>query len=364
MGIIRLLLAFAVLSHHAPLMDGELLPGVVSVRLFFVVSGFYMSLILEERYARGGLWLFYSNRLLRLLPAYLVVAALSLALVLALDAHSFMSRDDVLGAWAIAPLAFAGLALSNLTLMGQDLLFLLDFSESFSPVWSPCQECPVLGFWMSLVPQAWSVSLELWFYLLAPFLVRLRAPALLGLGAASLALHTALGMGGADGANTAHHLFPAQLHLFLLGVLSQRLGRWGALSSLPRGWGLAALGALCALVFGYRFMADPWRFPLAALAFAGGMPLVFGALKDAAWDRGLGELSYPFYLVQFLVLGALEHAAPELGAVGVVALVLAAAVGLYLLVDRPVTGWRWRRLAAASAPAGVGTATAVPQAAG
>ena len=54
MGIIRILLAFAVLSHHTVVLDQELLPGTVSVRLFFILSGFYMSLILDGDYRGRG----------------------------------------------------------------------------------------------------------------------------------------------------------------------------------------------------------------------------------------------------------------------------------------------------------------------
>jgi len=46
-------------------MDGD------AVEAFFIVSGFYMSLILTQKYGDKGLWLFYSNRLLRLYPLYL-----------------------------------------------------------------------------------------------------------------------------------------------------------------------------------------------------------------------------------------------------------------------------------------------------
>ena len=58
---------------------------------------------------------------------------------------------------------------------------------------------------------------------------------------------------------------------------------------------------------GYRFMADPWRFPLLAAILCLGAPLVFNTMRDVRWDRLLGELSYPFYLVQFLVLALLER---------------------------------------------------------
>lgn len=350
MGIIRILLAFAVLSHHAVILDQELLPGTVSVRLFFILSGFYMSLILDGDYRGRGVGMFYSNRLLRLFPAYLLVAALSLALVLAADAHPFMERSDLLAALAASPGTALWVVLSNLAIVGQDTLFLFDLDEAFFPVFAPCQHCPVLGFWMSLVPQAWSIAVELWFYLLAPILVRFKGRWLLPLALASLGLHVWLATHLPEGENVAHHFFPAQLYLFLAGIMAQR---WCARTAhLGARLGPAALAAIVGGIFGYQHMADPWRFPLLAAIFFLGAPLVFNAMRDVRWDRLLGELSYPFYLVQFLVLALLEHFVPEgVPAWAQLGLVSAAAIAIYLLVDKPVTRWRWGRLARLAIPA-------------
>jgi len=51
MGTIRLLLAVSVLAFHsAPIAGLQLPDGIVAVQSFYVISGFYMSLILTERY--------------------------------------------------------------------------------------------------------------------------------------------------------------------------------------------------------------------------------------------------------------------------------------------------------------------------
>lgn len=337
-----MLLAFAILSHHAVIMDGELLPGTVSVRLFFILSGFYMALILDGNY-RGRLSLFYSNRLLRLFPAYLLVAACSFLILLLADAHPFLPREEMLEGMRAAPGLFAWLLLSNMGIIGQDALFLLEFAEDFSPVLAPCPDCPILGFWTSLVPQAWSIAMELWFYLLAPFLVRLRSATLLALALASLGLHAAIAMAFPEGPNMAHHFFPAQLHLFIAGLLSFRLH--SVAGRLSPAWGLYALALTAAAIIGYRHMHDPWRFPLLASLLCLGTPLVFNAMRNVRWDRLLGELSYPVYLVQFLVIALcdrfLDAPAPPLLTI---ALVLGSAALVYVVVDRPMTRLRWRRL--------------------
>ena len=76
MGWMRFLLAAAVVFHHSttpgnmPLVDGH-----QAVRLFYIISGFYMALILGQKYPlnRQGLWIFYTNRAARVFPVYWVV---------------------------------------------------------------------------------------------------------------------------------------------------------------------------------------------------------------------------------------------------------------------------------------------------
>jgi len=75
MGSLRFFLAFSVafafgLPLGFPTSD-------IAVQSFYVISGFYMALVLNEKYGPGSYWLFVSNRLLRLWPAYFVVLVLS-----------------------------------------------------------------------------------------------------------------------------------------------------------------------------------------------------------------------------------------------------------------------------------------------
>ena len=87
MGTIRLLLALAVVFGHAsafgiippytPQFGYFPIDATLAVHLFFVVSGFYMGLVLDEKYRNldGWVWRFYLNRYFRLMPTYLVVVA-------------------------------------------------------------------------------------------------------------------------------------------------------------------------------------------------------------------------------------------------------------------------------------------------
>lgn len=71
MGSLRFLLAIAVvIDHSGPIFGVESVGGSTAVQAFYIISGFYMSLILSEKYvgANGGYSLFFTNRLLRLFP--------------------------------------------------------------------------------------------------------------------------------------------------------------------------------------------------------------------------------------------------------------------------------------------------------
>ena len=92
MGILRFLLAFAVFNGHANLPLGfSIVAGSTAVHCFFVISGFYMAMVLNEKYIPAGASYadFISSRMLRLAPAYLMVVVLTIFVAL------WMARTSV-----------------------------------------------------------------------------------------------------------------------------------------------------------------------------------------------------------------------------------------------------------------------------
>ena len=80
MGIFRLLLAFSVVVIHSNPEPTWFMDGKLAVRVFYIISGFYMTLILNEKYIgqNSSYKLFITNRLLRLYPIYWVILLLTL----------------------------------------------------------------------------------------------------------------------------------------------------------------------------------------------------------------------------------------------------------------------------------------------
>jgi len=99
MGTVRILLALSVLLAHSRTVicfGVKLIGGFLAVKLFFVVSGFYMGMILKEKYSNTNnrIFLFWSNRFLRIFPVYWAILAVSVVVDLAL----WKSGDGLSGA--------------------------------------------------------------------------------------------------------------------------------------------------------------------------------------------------------------------------------------------------------------------------
>jgi peptidoglycan/LPS O-acetylase OafA/YrhL len=91
MGLIRFYLAISVAVWH--ISDTSLMiNGYLAVICFYIISGYYMSMVLNGSYRGPGSTIrFYVARYLRLYPTYLVIAALSIAASKAASTSSTMS---------------------------------------------------------------------------------------------------------------------------------------------------------------------------------------------------------------------------------------------------------------------------------
>ncbi|WP_430395341.1 acyltransferase family protein [Ferrovibrio sp.] len=173
MGSIRFLLAISVLVHHSrsSLFGFDFVGGPLGVELFFVISGFYIALILNEKYDfPGGLWAYGSNRALRIYPLYLLVfgvavfAAPFFSASKALVVTTYYAHDN----WANLPLwSKTYVGLSSLFLFGQEVSHFVGVDADGGVKFK------LFGLNGNfLIAPAWSLSVELTFYVLAPFLVK------------------------------------------------------------------------------------------------------------------------------------------------------------------------------------------------
>jgi peptidoglycan/LPS O-acetylase OafA/YrhL len=299
MGVIRLFLALTVLHQHAQFFPGPYwLPGYSAVCAFFIISGFYMALVLDTTY-RAATLRFYANRALRLAPIYWTVLLFGilanemgwLATVgCCNDIDNVLQPSRALGLHDRAIAIFANFTLFPSALYSSLTLFAAD-------PWP----------WGSLMfGQMATVGLELLFYALAPLiaLLRLRWLALLTLFA--LAAHFAPHIIGLPDRPWQYEFFPAILVYFLLGMMSYQLYKWlgGDHFRAPFGWlALPAILAYCIFVggeqLGFTNSLRAWGLYLGLPLL---MPFLFAASRQSRLDNVVGDFSYPVYVVHFLAI--------------------------------------------------------------
>lgn len=336
MGIIRLLLAIAVLNSHFTVVGLPMVRGHEAVLAFFAISGFYMALILDTRYASARQ--FYLTRFLTLYPAYALAVALSIGLIVSFDIHPMTSRAE-LTMLLSDPVSFLVMAWTSLGILGQELLFCLSPAPDGGLQFLPAARDSI---WRNApLIQGWSLSLELMFYAMAPLLVRLRSRTLLGLVCASLALRLAAPLAGADNAVFFKRFFPMELWLFAGGILAYRLHR--LLPARPSRLDYAAFAALAAAVLVAGWTPQPARPYLLPGAMLAAMPFVFRAFGRFRFDRFIGKLSYPFYLFHFSVVAVFETVADSPEGWDILLVSLSAALVVHALFE-PGTEALKRRL--------------------
>lgn len=355
MGVLRFLLALSVAWTHAGLPKG--LSGDLCVTIFFVISGFYMAMVLSENPAYGRVSAFYQQRLLRLFPTYWALLALALlAGALTSSIRQGWATVQALQLPQNHPGLFAGWVLSHLFIIGQDTFHFLGLGATgavaFGRHATPAAH-PLAG--LLVIPPAWSLSLEITFYLLVPFLVRRSTSVLVGLMFASCAIRLGCVYGlGLVEDPWATRFFLSELAFFLVGMLAYRLvAQPGAKLTSIRGAGYLALcsvavGSLAANNFGHVNAGLFSKAAAATLVLTIAIPWLFMLTRHNRLDRHVGEYSYPLYLCHVLVFelwSLLQWSSPWAGYLMIIT-ATALAVVLTVAVDKPVDRFRHRLLRA------------------
>lgn len=317
MGLLRLILALTVvIAHSQPLFKLSFTGPVIAVQSFYIISGFYMALILNEKYVGPGSYrLFITNRLLRIFPVYWVVLVLTIVLFLVFEKAIGTGITLDLYREFIPGMGFDTLALlifSNLLIFGQEAITFLKLNAEGSLMFTPDFNLPDPAspplFMFLFDPPGWSLSLELMFYFIAPFLVRRGLTTIAMLILASLLLRAFIYSMGLYHDPWTFRFFPTEIAFFLFGSLSYRL--YKRFNEFKSGnlLGLAALVLILAytVFFEYitvyteaQYFVKQWAY---YLMMALGVPAIFHLTKNNKLDNYLGEFSYPLYISHIFVL--------------------------------------------------------------
>lgn len=310
--------------------------GFIGVDVFFVLSGFLITrlLVAEHRRSGGIDWArFYARRFRRLLPALLLMLAVTaLAALLLLPPH--LQGDHAVAA------ASAALWLSNLH-------FLTAAVDYFGQA---AAGNPFL--------HTWSLGVEEQFYLVWPLVVAGLMAAGRGRPAAGFALLLALSLSACllilpANPAAAFYLMPTRAWQFAAGALVCLAvarpgdGRWA---------GAAGVAGLGLILVGVVVLDEHQPYPgLAALLPTLGTALVLWAGNVAPHGvvsrllaippaQGLGRLSYGWYLWHWPVLvigGSFLGAGRLLPNLALVLFALVLAAGSHRLVEAPLRRQDW-----------------------
>ncbi|KAE9649121.1 acyltransferase [Pseudomonas sp. PB106] len=273
MGAFRLLLAVLVAVSHMGVTFYGLNPGVVAVISFLIISGFVMTSLIERNYCSTSKFpAFYLDRALRLYPQFLFYFIASCIVV-----HELM------------PGSAPDLELTVPRVVASLTIVPLDFSMfGISSVW--------------ILPPAWSLGLEMCFYLVIPFLLVFKwrgAAFVLSVGVFLLACFAYI--------NTDYYgyrLLPGVLFMFLCGSYLYKANRRGlaVVAATAIGAGLLLAAIMAGVIERQPFNAE------VTLGTALGIPAVYwlSRLKYHRLDEFLGNLSYGVFLNHFVLIYALH----------------------------------------------------------
>jgi peptidoglycan/LPS O-acetylase OafA/YrhL len=322
-----------------------MLNEVEAVQLFFVISGFYMALILSKKYHSATL--FYSNRFLRLYPTYALglLGTVIWFLIAWAYTHQRPPPSWIAEANAQMPIwQWLALQFSNLTMLGLDLpsLFHWKSGQGFlflHAVGDTAPDGAEWGGWLPWIRPAWSIGTEIWFYLLAPFIVRRGVAIQISLASASCVLMVLM----QRVSPLTYYFFPANLWFFLSGSLLFQFYR-SRYFLAPKWVGLLAL--VYAIVAGCSLgaVSNPIIHNMMLILIALSIPLLFRTFANKQWDTTIGNLSYPVYLVHMVIIGMLIATFRiHSGLLVAIASVLAAMLIVHF-IEKPMDEYRQRRV--------------------
>jgi peptidoglycan/LPS O-acetylase OafA/YrhL len=348
MGSLRFFLALSVAYGHAKLFLGfPLVPGDTAVQAFFAISGFYMALVLHEKYPKGFYVTFLANRFFRLFPVYALVLIAVVALAFAFD-QALLRKWADWRSWNLGTQLF--LFASQASMFGLDWYGFLGLSGG-ALEFAPYNQAARSLYDLMPIPQGWALGVELTFYLMAPAIVRRPLPVLVAVLLASVALRLGLQfIVGFSGDPWSYRFFPSELALFMCGAIAYRVYRDER--------HVAMFVTLVAIV-GAAVLANRWHGVSRVLSvtlllgFIISIPWLFRLTRSMTWDRLIGETSYPLYICHEMVGRCIDVVRPGLDRVThgflLLGLAIALAVALYWFIDRPVDAMRARLVVRAAA---------------
>lgn len=297
LGTLRFFLAISVVLIHQKI---ELLvDGRTSVQMFFLISGFLITRILciNQNYSKKIV--FYKNRLLRIFPIYFMVVFVTIfANFLMFNNVYPRSFGNTIAQLSTISVIYS--VIGNFSLVSQDAALFVEYTGNTLKIVSYLKPDSSSLFHLWLVPTAWSLSLELYFYLLAPLVCK-SLKKLIVIFILSLALRMGLiviGIGLND--PWTYRFFPTELGLFVLGGITYHVAQMNFTSKVFLRQ-QSSLILFCILIFSLSYRVLEIH-PIVVTIILIILLCLFlmresdDSIREKAISHYLGELSFPIYL--------------------------------------------------------------------
>lgn len=317
MGLYRLFLAVLVAISHVGIRFYGYNPGLVAVISFFLLSGYVMTVLIEKHYKQpSAIPTFYLDRAARLFPQFMFYMVLAFICI-----YFFKINTPN----------------TNLLSFSKWLLNFLILPLGYFMYWESNGAL--------VIPQAWSLGLEMTFYMVIPWiLVYCSKRQIFGLAGISFLVFLAAYLGMINTNYFGLRLLPGTLFMFLTGSAFFENDIY---SRKFRAIIFLLAGSLLVIAF---FNKQLYQLPYSKDVLVG---LLVGILainflrhvNFSSIDEFFGNLSYGVFLNNFIVIWIMQRffAVNKFGATHVVILLLAScvlALCSFFFVERPALRWR------------------------
>jgi peptidoglycan/LPS O-acetylase OafA/YrhL len=181
-----------------------------------------------------------------------------------------------------------------------NLYFTSNFANSHLPLHS-----------FLFIPQAWTLGLELTFYLVAPYIVRKGFKTVITLIVMSFLLRLYIyNILCFQNDPWTYRFFPTEIMFFLLGYISYRINLKIKELSIPKSINASVLLFIIIFTITYQYLPlinigfSPFTLNemIYFISITFSIPILFNYLKNYKLDNKIGELSYPVYISHMLIL--------------------------------------------------------------
>lgn len=359
MGLLRFILAIAVVVYHSYKVFGlRMCGGQVAVESFYMISGFYMALILNEKYiGLKNYKKFILSRFLRIYPVYWIILAFAILLsvigYLGFNQPYYLAR--YISYYQCLPwYTMLYFIIENIIVLGQDVLYFTKLNDvcDLQFVYNPLS-FKHNGYNYLFVPQAWTVSLEFCFYLIAPFLVTKSTKWQLLVVVIAFAIrYYCVKYFYLSFDPWTYRFFIFELGFFMLGSLAYLAYKYINTKQTIKYLGqcLAVVVILIIVFYEEITLSNHLKNNL-LFGFIGiSLPFIFNAFKNNKWDRFIGELSFSIYISHHLIVSLFRgyffsHTNYiQYYGYAVVLTSIAFSVIVYLLVIKPIERFRQKKV--------------------